>query len=176
MAAFAFKALTLSLKTLAKPLAERFKVYVLAHPTLRGRVIDLAQKLHRLDVGVSRGAEGSSGRAFVGELTEDKAVELAGKVVSEGFVYTVAIGLLGLEVARQTRNDGIKKEREAAYQQMLEERYREEQKALQSQKVLLDEVVSRLEKVEQTLARFSAATDLAHQHQRRFWGVFGLGG
>jgi hypothetical protein len=48
--------------------------------------------------------------------------------------------------------------------------------ALQSQKVLLDEVMSRLEKVEQTLARFSAATDLAHQQQRRFWGVFGLGG
>jgi hypothetical protein len=40
---------------------------------------------------VSRGAEGSSGRAFVGELTEDKAVELAGKVVSEGFIYTVSL-------------------------------------------------------------------------------------
>jgi Optic atrophy 3 protein (OPA3) len=50
-----------------------------------------AQKLHRLDVRVSRGAEGSSGRAFVGELTEEKAVELAGKVVSEGFVYTVRL-------------------------------------------------------------------------------------
>jgi hypothetical protein len=43
MAAFAFKAMTLSLKTLAKPLAERFKSYILTHPTLRPKVIDLAQ-------------------------------------------------------------------------------------------------------------------------------------
>lgn len=49
------------------------------------------QKLHRLEVRVSRGAEGASGRAFVGELTEEKALELAGKVVSEGFVYTVSL-------------------------------------------------------------------------------------
>jgi hypothetical protein len=38
----------------------------------------------------------------------------------------VAIGLLALEVARQTRNDGLKKEKEAAYQKMLDDRYREE--------------------------------------------------
>lgn len=43
----------------------------------------------------------------------------------------VAIGLLGLEVARQTRNDGIKKEKEAAYQRMLDERYKGEQQVRQ---------------------------------------------
>jgi hypothetical protein len=53
------------------------------------------------------------------------------KVVTAVLFLKVAIGLLGLEVARQTRNDGIKKEREAAYQHMLEERYREEQKVQQ---------------------------------------------
>jgi hypothetical protein len=48
-------------------------------------------------------------------------------------VLKVAIGLLGLEVARQTRNDGIKKEKEAAYQQMLEDRYRDEQEVQPAQ-------------------------------------------
>jgi hypothetical protein len=42
-----------------------------------------------MDVKVNRGVEGRGGRAFVGDLTEEKAMELAGKVVSEGFVYTV---------------------------------------------------------------------------------------
>ena len=43
MAAFVFKVFTLSLKTIAKPLAGRFQGYVLNHPVARGRVIDLAQ-------------------------------------------------------------------------------------------------------------------------------------
>lgn len=30
------------------------------------------------------------GRAFVGEMSEEKAVQLASKVASEGFVYTVS--------------------------------------------------------------------------------------
>ena len=47
------------------------------------------QRLHRLEVGISRGAEGKGGRVFVADMTEDKAVELASKVVSEGFLYGV---------------------------------------------------------------------------------------
>jgi hypothetical protein len=49
---------------------------------------------------------------------------------------------------------------------------------LKSQKALLDDVVSRIEKIEQSLASegFSEAATLAQQQQRRFWGVFGLGG
>jgi len=47
------------------------------------------QFIHRLDVGINRGAEGKSGKAFVAEMTEDKAMALASKVVSEGFIYMV---------------------------------------------------------------------------------------
>ena len=48
------------------------------------------QRLHRVDVGISRGAEGKGGRVFVADMVEDKAVELASKVVSEGFLYSVS--------------------------------------------------------------------------------------
>lgn len=48
----------------------------------------LAQAIHRAEVRLTRGAEGKEGKAFVGEMTEDKALELASKIVSEGFVYT----------------------------------------------------------------------------------------
>lgn len=52
------------------------------------------QWLHRAEVGINRGAEGKTGRAFVGAMSEDKAVELASKVVSEGFLYGVRRGWL----------------------------------------------------------------------------------
>lgn len=62
MAAFAFKAMTLSLKTLAKPLSERFKSYVLDHPTFRGRVIELAQVKPHMKQKVRR-TQAASGSA-----------------------------------------------------------------------------------------------------------------
>ena len=47
------------------------------------------QVLHRLDVRVNRGAEGKSAKVFVGDLSEENALELAGKVISESFVWLV---------------------------------------------------------------------------------------
>lgn len=43
-------------------------------------------------MGITRGAEGKTGRAFVGDMSEEKAVELASKVASEGFLYGVRMG------------------------------------------------------------------------------------
>ncbi len=47
------------------------------------------QALHRLEVRVNRGAEGKSGKVFVGNLSEDRAMDLAGKFISEAFVWGV---------------------------------------------------------------------------------------
>ena len=74
-----------------------------------------SQRLHRLEVAIARGAEGKSGHAFVGDLTEEKAVELAGKVASEGFVWGFATVVVGLEVGRQARKDAAKREQEQGY-------------------------------------------------------------
>lgn len=50
------------------------------------------QRIHRMEVGITRGAEGRTGKAFVASMTEEKAMELASKVVSEGFLYGVRFG------------------------------------------------------------------------------------
>jgi hypothetical protein len=50
----------------------------------------LLQFIHRLDVRITRGAEGKTGRAFVGDMSEERAVQLASKVASEGFLYSVS--------------------------------------------------------------------------------------
>lgn len=51
----------------------------------------LLQFVHRWDVSLTRSAEGKSGKVFVGDMSEEKAVQLASKVVSEGFVYGVSL-------------------------------------------------------------------------------------
>ena len=43
MATLLFKVGSLTLKTLSKPLAAKFEGYVMQHPVLRGRVVNLAQ-------------------------------------------------------------------------------------------------------------------------------------
>lgn len=43
-----------------------------------------------MEVYITRGAEGKESRAFVGAISDEKAMDLAAKVVSEGFVFTVS--------------------------------------------------------------------------------------
>ena len=45
--------------------------------------------LHRMEVNISRGAAGKESKAFVGRMSDEKALEMAAKVVSEGFVFSV---------------------------------------------------------------------------------------
>ena len=47
------------------------------------------QALHRLEVFITRGSEGKTSKVFVAEMTEEKSIELAQKVASEGFVFVV---------------------------------------------------------------------------------------
>ena len=48
------------------------------------------QRLHRIEVWITRSADGKTGKAFVGDMTEEKSIEMASKLVSEGFVFTVS--------------------------------------------------------------------------------------
>jgi hypothetical protein len=109
MATMLFKVFTLTLKTVSKPLATRFEQYVMGHPVLRAKVISTAQWLHGLEISITRGAEGKTGKVFVGSMSEEKAVQMASKVASEGFVYGTALVLLVLEMVRKDKEDRSKK-------------------------------------------------------------------
>jgi hypothetical protein len=52
--------------------------------------------MHRFEVMITRKAEGKTGQAFIGNMTEEKSVELASKLASESFLFVV--GSLGLGV------------------------------------------------------------------------------
>lgn len=49
-----------------------------------------AQFMHRMEVRITRGAEGKTGRAFIGDMTEEMSVQLASKLASEGFIFMVS--------------------------------------------------------------------------------------
>lgn len=80
------------MKTLSKPLADRFKNFVMSHPEHRRSVLRVADVAHRMEIGITRRAEGREGKAFIGSMTEEKSVELASKIASEGFVFAVGAG------------------------------------------------------------------------------------
>ena len=109
------KMFSLTVKVVAKPLANSFQRAVLANPGARRRMIDLAQLLHRMDVWLTRGAEGKEGnKYFVGKLKDEDAMKLASKFASEGFIYAVGTGLLVWEMNQSKVRDQRKAEQAEA--------------------------------------------------------------
>eukprot|EP00803_Ostreobium_quekettii_P005929 evm.model.scf_2055.1 EVM.evm.TU.scf_2055.1 scf_2055:1252-2799(+) len=105
MAAVLFKVFTLGIRTLARPVGNGFQAWALQHPAFRQQCIKVAQLIHKTEVWITRGAEGKEGKAFVGAITEEKGMELASKLVSEGFVFTVGAAVLAWEYTRAKRKD-----------------------------------------------------------------------
>jgi len=58
------------------------------------------QVVHRFETRVTRSAEGKTGKVFVGDLSDENALDLAGKLVSEAFLYTVQGPLTPLHCAQ----------------------------------------------------------------------------
>jgi hypothetical protein len=50
--------------------------------------------MHKFEVMVTRKAEGKTGQAFIGAMTEEKSVELASKLASESFLFVVGLARL----------------------------------------------------------------------------------
>ena len=44
-----------------------------------------------MEVAINRGAEGKTGRYFVPNISEERAVELAARFISESFLFSVSI-------------------------------------------------------------------------------------
>ena len=45
--------------------------------------------MHKAEVTITRMSEGKTNKLFVGSMSDDKALELASKIVSEGFIFSV---------------------------------------------------------------------------------------
>eukprot|EP01024_Parvocaulis_polyphysoides_P038030 TRINITY_DN34017_c0_g4_i1.p4 TRINITY_DN34017_c0_g4~~TRINITY_DN34017_c0_g4_i1.p4 ORF type:complete len:170 (+),score=16.58 TRINITY_DN34017_c0_g4_i1:56-565(+) len=169
MATLMFKVFTLSVKTIAKPLASRFNNYVITHPAVRGGVISIAQRLHKLEVAISRGAEGKTEKVFIADMQEDKAVELASKVVSEGFIFSVGVLLLAWEYQRSRAKELEKRIREELHRKELREQAQQERQFLQKETKKQDDLIQalqdRMDKLEGRLIKLAG-------NKQKLLGIF----
>lgn len=46
--------------------------------------------MHKAEVTITRMSEGKTNKLFVGSMSDDRALELASKIVSEGFIFSVS--------------------------------------------------------------------------------------
>ncbi|KVH97016.1 Optic atrophy 3-like protein [Cynara cardunculus var. scolymus] len=101
---------TLALKTLSKPIASRLKQQAALHPKFRTSIISFAQANHRLTTTIQRRIYGHATDVEIRPLNEEKAVQAAGDLISELFVFAVAGAALVFEVQRSSRSEAKKEE------------------------------------------------------------------
>ncbi len=77
-------------------------------------------------MGISRRAEGKEGPAFIGSMTEEKSVELASKIASEGFLFGVGALLVFLEYDRTRKKELRKQQQQRRERQEIADRAKEE--------------------------------------------------
>ncbi|KAG2484095.1 hypothetical protein HYH03_017047 [Edaphochlamys debaryana] len=171
MAALVFKMGALLLKQLAKPLGSRFEQWAMQHPVARRYIITTAQVMHRWEVYITRGAEGKAGKAFVGAMTEEKSVELASKIASEGFVFAVGILIVTFEYDRNRRKEIEKKAKEERERLAILEQARVERERLFSENVeqqqLIGQLLGRVDRLESLIAE-----EQQRRAHKSLWGGF----
>lgn len=141
MAQLAVKVLSLTIKTASKPLANSFQAFVLGHPAFRQRAIDGAQQVNYWNARLTRAVseDASEGKVFVGKLSDDKALKLASKFLSESFLYAVGGGLIFYEYTR-SNNKELEKKRQK------EERRREKELKQMRMNVHQMEIIGNIER------------------------------
>lgn len=133
----------------------------MGHPSLRHRAISLAQKLHKIDVWLDRRGVAASERkkVFVATMTDDTAIKLASKFVSESFIYMVGTAVLGYEYHLSSIGNAAKTQQAMIERRALDERLTELEKKAHEESHLalaetkrvqgiIQELQDRLEKVE----------------------------
>ncbi|CAI9292765.1 unnamed protein product [Lactuca saligna] len=101
---------TLALRTLSKPIASRLKKEAAINPKFRTSIIGIAQANHRLTTTLQRRIYGHATDVEIRPLNEERAVQVAGDLIGELFVFTVACGALIFEVQRSARSEAKREE------------------------------------------------------------------
>eukprot|EP00803_Ostreobium_quekettii_P007286 evm.model.scf_633.5 EVM.evm.TU.scf_633.5 scf_633:54645-55341(+) len=125
--------------------------------------------IHRVEVRMSRGAEGKNGKAFIGDMTEEKAMELASRLVSEGFVFTVGAAAVVWEYNR-SRSKALEERalEQSSQDQIVDEAIAErelwqQEKGMQAE--LLHKMVCRIDSLEGQLLKMQEE----RLRQNRIW-------
>ncbi|KAK9055919.1 hypothetical protein SSX86_027006 [Deinandra increscens subsp. villosa] len=101
---------TLALRTLSKPIANRLRKEAAINPKFRTSIIGIAQTNHWVTTTIQRRIYGRATNVEIRPLNEERAVQVAGDLIGELFVFTVAGAALIFEVQRSARSEARKEE------------------------------------------------------------------
>ncbi|EIW61012.1 OPA3-domain-containing protein [Trametes versicolor FP-101664 SS1] len=93
----------LIIRTLAKPISNQIKIQAKQHETFRTFCVALAQRMYQTEVRLRTNLLGEPAK-HVRPLSETKAIENGANALAEGFLFTVAAGLIIAETWRSSRN------------------------------------------------------------------------
>ncbi|KAJ0581677.1 hypothetical protein HanRHA438_Chr04g0185011 [Helianthus annuus] len=143
---------TLAVRTLSKPIANRLKKEAAINPKFRTSIIGIAQANHWLTTTVQRRIYGRATNVEIRPLNEERAVQVAGDLIGELFVFTVAGAVVIFEVQRSARSEAKKEEIRKQEIEVMKQRDEE----LAQQVELLKQKLNQLEQVtkQNVLARF----------------------
>ncbi|KAI1791599.1 OPA3-domain-containing protein [Ganoderma leucocontextum] len=97
------KIASLVIRTLAKPISNQIKAQAKQHERFRGICIGLAQRMYQTEVRLRTNLLGEPAK-HVRPLSETRAIENGANSLAEGFLFTVAVGLILGEQYRSSRN------------------------------------------------------------------------
>ncbi|KII89453.1 hypothetical protein PLICRDRAFT_109425 [Plicaturopsis crispa FD-325 SS-3] len=103
------KLATLLVRTIAKPISAQIKNQAKQHDRFRGFCISLAQRLYRGEVRLRTYMLGEPAK-HIRPLSETRAIENGANALAEGFMFTVAAGLILGETWRSSRNQSKRRD------------------------------------------------------------------
>mmetsp|Transcript_1879 Transcript_1879/g.2701 ORF Transcript_1879/g.2701 Transcript_1879/m.2701 type:complete len:192 (-) Transcript_1879:540-1115(-) len=106
---------SLVLKTLAKPTAKKLRHTFQEYETTRAILVGLGQASHRLTSRMTIWSAGYKIRD-IKPLQEDKAVEMGSEILTEGFLFTVAGGLVVWEYNKSKEKERLKEEKQRIHE------------------------------------------------------------
>ena len=164
----ATKLFFLAVRQVSKPLAGVAKQAAANSENFRGVMAFIGRGLHRMDLQVSRVAEGKALLKSITTLPEERAVVRGADLVSELVIYSVAGATVYYEYNLAQQKDKAKTEKAAAAEALNEqkqweafERNRDEIQHLQKRLTLMQE--------ELQLLRTEAARESELRRSRRGW-------
>ncbi|PLW10705.1 hypothetical protein PCANC_07737 [Puccinia coronata f. sp. avenae] len=93
------KVVSLLIKTLSKPIANRLKISAQEHPKFRTVCVGLAQSLHRYETRLASGIFAKA-HPVIRPLSDTKAIQNGANFLSEAFLFSVAVALIVAENLR----------------------------------------------------------------------------
>ncbi|THH21489.1 hypothetical protein EW146_g112 [Bondarzewia mesenterica] len=100
---------TLLIRTLAKPISAQIKAQAKEHERFRNICVSLAQTMYRYEVRLRTNLLGEPAK-HVRPLSETRAIENGANFLAEGFLFTVAAGLILTETWRASRSSSKRRD------------------------------------------------------------------